>query len=297
MIDIGWFGVGSGALADADGVAEVARAAEDLGYESVWVGEHPVLIDPHAAPSPLPPHSELLDPVAVLAYAAAQTTTVKLGTGIVILPLRNPVILAKQLASVDVLSKGRLLVGVGVGYVPGEYEAIGVPFGTRGRRADDYIDAMRTLWDDDEPQFSGEFAAFSGVQSRPRPAVPRLPVYASGMSTAALRRAVVRADGWYGFFQDLASTKRSLDELARLAGEVERPAVLGALDITVTPPPGAIDNDTVNRFEDLGVHRLVLLHDFMDMAGAPDPARRALFLADMEATADRLGVRAGRRGS
>jgi len=275
----------------------VARAAEDLGYESVWVGEHPVLIDPHAAPSPLPPHSELLDPVAVLAYAAAQTTTVKLGTGIVILPLRNPVILAKQLASVDVLSKGRLLVGVGVGYVPGEYEAIGVPFGTRGRRADDYIDAMRTLWDDDEPQFSGEFAAFSGVQSRPRPAVPRLPLYASGMSTAALRRAVVRADGWYGFFQDLASTKRSLDELARLAGEVERPAVLGALDITVTPPPGAIDNDTVNRFEDLGVHRLVLLHDFMDMAGAPDPARRALFLADMEATADRLGVRAGRRGS
>jgi len=297
MIDIGWFGVGSGALADAEGVAEVARAAEDLGYESVWVGEHPVLIDPHAAPSPLPPHSELLDPVAVLAYAAAQTTTVKLGTGIVILPLRNPVILAKQLASVDVLSKGRLLVGVGVGYVPGEYEAIGVPFGTRGRRADDYIDAMRTLWDDDEPQFSGEFAAFSGVQSRPRPAVPRLPLYASGMSTAALRRAVVRADGWYGFFQDLASTKRSLDELARLAGEVERPAVLGALDITVTPPPGAIDNDTVNRFEDLGVHRLVLLHDFMDMAGAPDPARRALFLADMEATADRLGVRAGRRGS
>ena len=297
MIDIGWFGVGSGALADAEGVAEVARAAEDLGYESVWVGEHPVLIDPHAAPSPLPSHSELLDPVAVLAYAAAQTTTVKLGTGIVILPLRNPVILAKQLASVDVLSKGRLLVGVGVGYVPGEYEAIGVPFGTRGRRADDYIDAMRTLWDDDDPQFSGEFAAFSGVQSRPRPASPRLPVYASGMSTAALRRAVARADGWYGFFLDLDSTKRSLDELARLAGEVERPAVLGDLDITVTPPPGAIDHDTVNRFEDLGVQRLVLLHDFMDMAGAPDPARRALFLADMETTADRLGVGAGRRGS
>ncbi len=297
MIDIGWFGVGSGALADAEGVAEVARAAEELGYESVWVGEHPVLIDPHAAPSPLPPRSELLDPVAVLAYAAAQTTTVKLGTGIVILPLRNPVILAKQLASVDVLSKGRLLVGVGVGYVPGEYEAIGVPFGTRGRRADDYIDAMRSLWDDDDPQFSGEFAAFSGVQSRPRPASPRLPVYASGMSTAALRRAVARADGWYGFFQDIDSTKRSLDELARLAGEVERPAVLGDLDITVTPPAGVIDHDTVNRFEDLGVHRLVLLHDFMDMAGAPGPDRRALFLADMETTAHRLGVRAGRRES
>jgi probable F420-dependent oxidoreductase len=293
MMDIGLFGVGSGALADAEGVGVVARAAEGLGYESLWVGEHPVLIDPHAAPSPLPPRSELLDPVAVLAYAAACTTRVKLGTGILILPLRNPVVLAKQLATVDVLSKGRLLVGVGVGYVPGEYEAIGVPFGTRGRRADDYIDAMRTLWDDDEPRFSGEFAAFSGVQSRPQPAAPRLPVYASGMSTAALRRAVARADGWYGFFQDLDSTKRSLDELARLADEVERPAVLGELHITVTPPPGAIDNDTVNRFEDLGVHRLVLLRDFMDMAGGPDPATRGLFLADMEITADRLGLSSG----
>jgi probable F420-dependent oxidoreductase len=295
VIDIGWFGVGSGALADAEGVAEIAGAAEDLGYESVWVGEHPVLIDPHAAPSPLPSRSELLDPVAVLAYAAARTTRVKLGTGIVILPLRNPVILAKQLASVDVLAQGRLLVGVGVGYVPGEYEAIGVPFGTRGRRADDYIDAMRSLWDDDEPRFSGEFAAFSGVQSRPRPASPRLALYASGMSTAALRRAISRADGWYGFFQDLDSTKGSLDELARLADEVERPAVLGELRVTITPPPGPIDRDTVNRFEDLGVHRLVLLHDFMDMAGGPDPARRDLFLADMEATADRLGVSSGRQ--
>jgi probable F420-dependent oxidoreductase len=295
MIDIGWFGVGSGALADAEGVAEVARAAEELGYESVWVGEHPVLIDPQAAPSPLPPHSELLDPVAVLAYAAARTTRVKLGTGILILPLRNPVVLAKQLATVDVLAKGRLLVGVGVGYVPGEYEAIGVPFGTRGRRADDYIDAMRSLWDDDEPRFSGEFAAFSGVQSRPQPVTPRLALYASGMSTAALRRAISRADGWYGFFQDLDSTRRSLDELARLADEVQRPAVLGELRVTITPPPGAIDQDTVKRFEDLGVHRLVLLRDFMDMAGGPDPARRDLFLADMETTADRLGVSSGRR--
>jgi hypothetical protein len=114
------------------------------------------------------------------------------------------------------------------------------------------------------------------------------------MSTAALRRAVSRADGWYGFFQDLDATTRALDELARLADEVERPAVLGALQITITPPPGEIDRDTVTRFEDLGVHRLVLLHDFMDMAGGSDPARRDLFLADMEATAERLGVGSGR---
>jgi probable F420-dependent oxidoreductase len=291
MIDIGWFGVGSGALADAEGVAEVARAAEELGYESVWVGEHPGADRP---PCCAVPHCRRTASSSTRwpcwRTRQRQTTRVKLGTGILILPLRNPVILAKQLATVDVLSKGRLLVGVGVGYVPGEYEAIGVPFGTRGRRADDYIDAMRALWDDDEPRFSGEFAAFSGVQSRPQPASPRLPVYASGMSTAAFRRAVARADGWYGFFQDLDATTRALDELARLAGEVERPEVLGELAITVTPPPGEIDKDTVHRFEDLGVHRLVLLHDFNDMAGGPDPARRALFLADMERTAARLGV-------
>jgi probable F420-dependent oxidoreductase len=293
MIPVGWFGVGSGALADAEGVAEIAAAAERCGFESIWVGEHPVLIDPHAAPSPLPPRSELLDPVPVLAYAAALTTRIKLGTGIVILPLRNPVVLAKQLASVDVLSKGRLLVGVGVGYVPGEYEAIGVPFGARGRRADDYIDAMRSLWDDEEPAFAGEFAAFSGIQCRPQPVATRLPVLASGMSTAALRRAVARADGWYGFFQDLEATRRALSELARLADEVERPASLGPLEITITPPPGPIDLSTANRFEDLGVHRLVLLRDFTDMAGAPDPAKRGRYRAEMEATAERLGLSDG----
>ena len=133
----------------------VAQTAESLGFDSIWVGEHPVLIDPQAPPSPLPSRSEMMDPVPVLAYAAAATSRIQLGTGIVILPLRNPVILAKQLATVDVLSRGRLLVGIGVGYVPGEYDAIGVPFATRGRRADEWIDALRTLWRDDEPRVAG----------------------------------------------------------------------------------------------------------------------------------------------
>jgi probable F420-dependent oxidoreductase len=290
VIDIGWFGIGSGAFADPEGIAELAVAAEQLGYESVWVGEHPVLISPHAAPSPLPPESNLLDPVAVLAYAAACTERIKLGTGIIILPLRNPLILAKQLASVDVLSNGRVLAGIGVGYVPGEYDAIGVPFGTRGRMADDYIDAMRALWDDAQPEFRGEFASFGGIQSHPQPA-RRLPIHASGGAEGALRRAVTRADGWYGFFQDLDGTKRILAELARLAGEVERPAGLGPLEISVTPP-GPVDADTVRQFEDLGVHRLVLLHDFADMAGGPDAAKRQAFLAYMETMAAHLGVSA-----
>jgi len=245
----GWFGFGSGALADAEGVGEVAVAAEELGFESLWVGEHPVLIDPHVPPSPLPSRSEMLDPIPVLAYAAARTERIRLGTGILILPLRNPVTLAKELASIDVLSRGRLMVGIGVGYVPGEYEAMGVDFTTRGRQADEYVDALRALWGAEQPSFQGEFASFDGIQCRPQPVQrPGPPIHASGMSTAARRRAVARAEGWYGFFLDLDRTREALDELARLHDEIERPAELGSLEITITPPPGPIDVDTVRRF-------------------------------------------------
>ena len=291
MLPIGWFGVGSGALADAEGVVSVAQTAESLGFDSIWVGEHPVLIDPQVPPSPLPSRSEMMDPVPVLAFAAAATSRIRLGTGIVILPLRNPVILAKELATVDVLSRGRLLVGIGVGYVPGEYAAIGVPFGTRGRRADEWIDALRRLWRDDEPRLEGEFASFDGIQCRPQPHRPGgPPILGSGMSTAARRRAVARCDGWYGFFLDLDHTREALAELGRLAAEVDRPAELGRLEITITPLPGPIDADTVRRYEDLGVDRLVLVPDFADMAGGPGAARRGKFLDEMKACAERLDI-------
>jgi probable F420-dependent oxidoreductase len=194
---LGWFGLGMGAFADPEGVADLAAAAEAFGYESVWLGEHPVLIDPHQRPSPLPPQSELLDPIAVLAYAAARTTTVRLGTGIVLLPLRNPVTLAKELASVDVLSRGRLILGVGVGYVNGEYDALGVEFKTRGRRADESLDALRILWTEERPEMHGAFVDFAGIQCRPWPVQPGCPpILGSGMSTAARRRAVAKCHGW-----------------------------------------------------------------------------------------------------
>lgn len=287
---IGWFGVGSGALADAAGTGELAAAAEALGYESVWVGEHPVLVDPHEPPSPLPPHSEMLDPVPALAFAAARTSTIRLGTGIVILPLRNPVTLAKEMASIDVLSGGRLDVGIGVGYVPGEYDAMGVDFHTRGRRADEYVDALRTLWHDDRPAIDGEFVSFTGVQCRPQPVQRPLPVHASGMSTAARRRAVARCHGWYGFFLDVDRTREAIDEFGRLHDEVERPAELGPLEITITPPPVPVDAALRDAYAALGVHRLVPMRDFNDMAGGADPAPRTLVFDELEATAERLGL-------
>lgn len=141
----GWFGVGTGVLGDLSGVIEGGREVERLGYESVWLGEHVVLVDPQASPSPLPPTAPMLDPIVVLAHLAASTTTLRLGIGVIVLPFRNALVLAKQLASLDVLSAGRLMVGIGVGGVPGEFSAVGVPFERRGRVADEAIDVLRAV--------------------------------------------------------------------------------------------------------------------------------------------------------
>ena len=126
-IDIGRFSINTDHLADGEALSKVAVAAEEAGFESLWTAEHVVLPDPQAPPSPLPPDAELLDPAVALAYVAAITTQIKLGTGIIILPQRNPLVLAKELASVDVLSNGRMIFGVGVGYLEPEFAAIGVP--------------------------------------------------------------------------------------------------------------------------------------------------------------------------
>jgi probable F420-dependent oxidoreductase len=291
-VKVGWFGVGSGALASPEGVEVVGRAADQLGFESVWVGEHPVLVDPRVPPSPLPPDTPLFDPVDVLAYLAACTVRIRLGTGIVILPLRNPVILAKQLATVDVLSGGRVILGVGVGYVPGEYEAVGVDFATRGRRADEYIDAMRSLWCDDHPFLHGSFTALSGVQSYPRPVqAGGVPILGSGTSRPALRRAVTRAHGWYGFFLRPEASAGVIAQLRALADEVGRPAELGRLEVTITPPAGAVSRADLERYEELGVDRLVLMRDFADMAGPQGPSRAGEVVEAMQRAAGELGLR------
>ena len=135
-MDYGYFGFNVGALDNPDSMERVVVAAEQLGYESVWTGEHIVVIDPQAPPSPIPPKAPLLDTIASLSFAAAKTERIKIGSGIILLPQRDPIVLAKELATVDVLSKGRLIFGLGVGYVPGEFEALGIPFEERGARND-----------------------------------------------------------------------------------------------------------------------------------------------------------------
>lgn len=265
-MDFGYFGLNIGALDNADAIADVAVAAEQLGYESIWTGEHVVLIDPQEAPSPVPPHAPFVDTVTTLAFAAGKTEKIKLGSGIILLPQRNPIVLAKELAGVDVLSKGRLIFGLGVGYVPGEFEALGIPYEERGARTTEHIEVIRTLWTQEQPSFDGQFTKFSGIQSRPLPVQnPHPPILVGGMSAPALRRAVGQGDGWYGFFQDLNATEQAVKSLKETAKSTERREGLEPLTISITPP-GAVDADTAKRYEDLGVDRLIVMRGFEDMA-------------------------------
>ena len=256
---LGLYGINLGACVDPEAAAAVARAAEAAGFESVWTAEHVVLPDPQTPDSPIPAQTPLLDPAVALSHVAAHTRTILLGTGIIILPQRNPVVLAKELASVDVLSGGRLIFGVGAGYLRAEFEAIGASFADRGEQTDEYIEAILALWTQEKPSFEGRFVAFGGIDAQPRPVQkPHPPIVVGGMSPPALRRAARYGKGWYGFALDLETTERCIAGLREAQQSVERPAGLGPLEISVTPS-GPLDADAVSRFEDLGVDRLVLL--------------------------------------
>lgn len=254
----GLFAVNMHPTARPHELADIARLAEDLGYESLWAGEHPILPDPPGPYSPFDPELELVDPIVTLSFLAGVTSTLKLGTGIIILPLRNPVILAKQLASVDVLAGGRLIFGFGTGYIPTEFDAVGVPFRERGARTEEYLEAMRSLWHDDAPGYQGKHVSLDQVNAYPRPAQKDLHVVGGGHSIPALRRATTHAHGWYGFGLPPLTVRRFMSELTRLSQVYERPDVLGPSEITVTPPRGGVDAEKVRQYRGEGVDRLLL---------------------------------------
>ena len=204
-----------------------------------------------------------------LAFVAAATERVLLGTGIIILPQRNPLVLAKQAASLDALSGGRFVLGVGAGWLAAEMAAVGVPTGGRGARTDEYLDAMTALWTDPAPEFHGRYVDFARVDAHPRPTGVRVVV--GGRSPGAYRRAVSRGHGFYGngTADEIAG---DLVGLRRAADEVERPARLGPLELTAMPLE-PVDAATVARYSELRVDRLVLRPQAFD-----DPDDLARFL-------------------
>lgn len=206
--------------ADPDRIAEYARHAEACGFEGLYLPEHLVL-HPGAQLHgfEVPPTLPFLDPLETLAYVAAATDRLLLGTGVLLLPYRNPVVLAKQLATIDVLSKGRMrLLTVGVGALPAEAAATGVDYRTRGRRTDEAIDILRLLWSGDETgvSFRGEFFSFDNLVQFPKPyRATTLPIHIGGSSRPAARRAGSRGDGYFAGGALLPDERTAQWELAR----------------------------------------------------------------------------------
>ena len=234
---IGIFGINTGACAEPQTAAKVAVGAEQIGVESLWTAEHVVLPDPREAPSPADPETPFLHPSTLLAYIANVTEEIKLGTGITLIAQRNPVVLAKEMGSLDVVSSGRLLLGIGAGYLHQEFSALGVDFSSRGAKTDESIEIIRTLWNQTNPEYQGNFIQFKNIQAQPRPIqAGGPPIIIGGTSPAALRRTVTHGNGWYGFALDVETTKSVLENLEIAKSRYERDPKLGPLSISITPP-------------------------------------------------------------
>jgi len=264
-VELGLHALGIGTGAARPVIDAVAVAAESAGFSTLWAGEHVVMVDESASRYPYSDDGRIaveatadwLDPMIALSFAAAATTTIELGTGVLLLPEHNPVVIAKQAASLDVLSGGRLNLGVGIGWSREEFEALGVPFEQRAARTVEYVEAMRTLWRDDVASFHGKFVAFDGIRVNPKPArAPYVPVVFGGNSPAALRRAALCGDGWYGFnladVEEAAHCVASIRAHCRTGGRDR-----GDLRLSVAlREPHA---DDARRLADAGVDELVLV--------------------------------------
>ncbi len=202
----------AGPAASASAIQAVARHAEELGFSDVWVSDHLALPKDAA----YPPSAYILEPLVALTWAAAATTRVGLGTTVLVLPLRPPVLLAKMLGSLDLMSGGRLVVGAAGGWLAEEFEALGVPFEERGARTDETLEVLRRCWTDDPIDFEGPATGMrmKDMRMKPQPGRP-IPIWVGGHSEPALRRAVATGDGWHGAFQSPEQTAVLTDRLRR----------------------------------------------------------------------------------
>ncbi|HEV2636424.1 MAG TPA: TIGR03619 family F420-dependent LLM class oxidoreductase [Actinocrinis sp.] len=257
---LGLFGLNGGELVPSPAeMLRLAVLAEQLGFESVWMGEHPVLPAHPGADSPFPPAYPLSDALISLAQVAAVTSRVRLGTGIAVLPLHHPVLLAKQLATIDHSSGGRMTLGFGMGYLRGQAAAFEVDFATRNARGLEYLEAVHAILASPESaSYHGRFVDFGPVESFPRAAQSSLDTVAGGHSRTAFRSALTHAHGWYGFGLGPAAVRGALAQIGQLAESVPRPAHLGPLTVSVTPPRGPVTAEQAEQYREAGVHRLVV---------------------------------------
>lgn len=246
-------------------LARVARRAEELDFESLWIPEHLVLPleyrsrYPYAASGkmPAPPDTPLHDPFLALAYAAAVTSRIRLATGIFVVPLRNAFATAKAVASLDVLSGGRFIFGVGIGWLEEEFAAVGMTFADRARRTREYLALMDQLWTRKDPVFEGRTIGVEGVRFMPKPIQqPRPPLIFAGHTEPSLRRAAQLADGWYGIAENLPDMR---DLIARLRGHERAQNRATPLEITLSPRLNEpLTVELINAFAEVGVSRLII---------------------------------------
>ncbi|MEE2688575.1 MAG: LLM class F420-dependent oxidoreductase [Pseudomonadota bacterium] len=251
---------------DAAYLRSLAQGAEERGFHGVWLGEHVVLFDQYEAQYPYQEDGRipvgvdngLLEPITALSYMAALTERIRLGTGICLVPQRNPVYTAKEIAAVDYLSGGRVDFGVGVGWLKEEFDALGVPFERRGARCREYLQVIKALWTEDVSCYSGEFYELPPCRQFPKPIQqPGPPIYFGGESDAALRRVADIGQGWYGFNLAAEDIGNYIDRLEGFLANNGRQRT--DVEIVIGPYSNKLNADRARQYEDAGVDQLVAL--------------------------------------
>ncbi len=277
---IGIVSINVGGPSTAENMVGLVQHAEAAGIESVWTFEHVVVPTDYASKypydrsgkMPAKPETGFYDPLISLAHVAAATKTIRLGTGVNIFPQANPMLFAKQAATLDALSGGRLTLGLGIGWLSEEYDAMGTPFERRGTRFDDYLQAVKKVWSGEVVEHESEFLSWHGFKSYPIPVQkPHPPILIGGTTTKTLQRVVSAADGWYAPSDSQEVLTDKIGALKQMAAQAGRP--FDSFDIT-TNWRIAVRPDALPELEDLGVTRAVVL---LGATGESDP-RKAIDL-------------------
>ncbi len=245
-------------------IGAVARKAEECGFESLWIPEHIILPVTYKSPYPYsssgrmgaPPESPLHDPMLALAYVAGITSKIRLATGVFVLPIRNAFTTAKAVASLDVLSGGRFIFGIGIGWLEEEFTAVGMNFKDRAMRTREYLALMKELWTSDSPNYHGKSVSVEGFKFMPKPAQkPHPPIVFGGNTEPSLKRAAKLGDGWYGIAESTDQIGATIKRLRELEREVGRTV---PLELTVSRLREQLKPEQIEQFAEMGVSRIIV---------------------------------------